>query len=137
MDNAIVFSAIAHKIGYLIGHSSRDRSHDEPMASNTRASTQPLLNNEQPTDSQLSDAEMEKYTFHTGILCGLHKSWEHKFGRINQFVAYYDEITLVTVMLDDNHFLLIGIDVSKNELVNHIISQKVVPFLENNAISLM
>ena len=136
-DKAILFSAISHKVGYLIGHSSSAEVYVNREVNNN----QPVLNDPSilpvTPESSLNDAEMEKYTFHTGILCGLHKSWEHKFGRIKKFVAYYDEITLVTIMLDEDHFLLIGFDVSKNDALESIVSEKIVPYLARNAITFL
>lgn len=79
---------------------------------------------------------MEKYTFQTGIRCGLHKSWEHKFGKIKQFMAYYEKMPLVTIMLDDTHFLLVGFDLSKSAKLEHFVSQKLTPYLEKESISI-
>ena len=114
----------------MIGHSSSAEEFVYRGANNE--SELPAI-----SQSPLNEAEMEKYTFHTGILCGLHKSWEHKFGRIKQFVAYYDEITLVTIMLDENHSLLIGFDVSNNDQLDSIISGKIVPYLARTAITFL
>ena len=79
---------------------------------------------------------MEKYTFHAGIRYGLNKSWEHKFGKIKQFVAYYDNVTLVTIMLDDTHFLLVGFEPAKSGKLEHFVSQKLTPYLEKQSVSI-
>jgi len=121
----------------LIGHSTSAEVVVYRGANNSQPVLKDPSSRPATPESSLNDAEMEKYTFHSGILCGLHKSWEHKFGRIKKFVAYYDEITLVTIMLDENHFLLIGFDVSKNDQLDRIVSEKIVPYLARNAITFL
>jgi hypothetical protein len=143
VDNAIQFCAIAHKSGYLISQASS--SDDDLYRRDHDGSILAINERSDPEDSEidaslshsrhLTEAEMEKYTFHTGILCGLHKSWEHKFGKIKQFVAHYDDVSLVTIMLDDSHFLLFGINATNRSKLDHLISQKVMRFLEKESIS--
>ena len=78
----------------------------------------------------LSDAEIARYAFHTGIMCGLHKFWERKLGSIHYFVSHYDEMPLITIFMGDGHFLLMGIDSSKQHGIDRIVTQKIIPFLQ-------
>jgi len=134
---------VAHKSGYLISYASKETdthptNHDGVELVNNSVSHGKEVEVEQAGLHHLpdlSEAEMEKYTFHTGIRYGLHKSWEHKFGKIKQFVAYYDNGTLVTIMLDDTHFLLVGFGVVKSGKLEHIVSQKLAPYLEKKSTS--
>jgi len=144
LDKAINFCAVAHKSGYLISYASRDTDTHPPNHDGSELVSNSVSHGKEVEGEQaglhqlphLSEAEMEKYTFHAGIRYGLNKSWEHKFGKIKQFVAYYDHVTLVTIMLDDTHFLLVGFEPAKSGKLEHFVSQKLTPYLEKQSVSI-
>ena len=141
LDGAIQFCAIGEKSGYLLALASNRRNtprgmgfHRSAVAGdniNSYEKEQIRSNKDQP--SHLNDTEMEKYSFHTGIMWGLHKSWENNLGRVRHYVAHYDDSSLVTVVLDDNHFLLLGMEPTSDPNIERILSQKVIPYLEKAA----
>ena len=141
LDKAIVFCAIAQKSGYLVtlasNHNGRRPSQKkldhESLLANTAVRSQET--NDAPLD-HLTDAEIAKFAFHAGIICGLHKFWQRKLGSIRHFVSYYDEMPLVTIVFDDGHFLLMGIDSAKRHGIDRILSHKVLPFLQKGSPSL-
>jgi hypothetical protein len=138
LDKAIIFCAIAQKSGYLVTLASNQnnkrlpvQNHDQrPVLASNASSKEEAYDLQQ---EHLSDAEIARYAFHTGIMCGLHRSWERKLGSIRHFISYYDEMPLVTIVFDDGHFLLMGIDSSKQHGIDRILSQKVLPLLQKGS----
>jgi hypothetical protein len=121
LDKSILFCALAQKSGYLITiATNQNNEHDGRSISASRNDVM---------QQHLSDAEIARYAFHTGIMCGLHKFWERKLGSIQHFVSHYDEMPLATIFLGDGHFLLMGIDSAKQHGIDRIVTQKIIPFL--------
>src|SRR5574341_160835 len=132
LDGAIQFCAIGEKSGYLMALASNRANtgkgrnfHQSVIGRDNIDSYEREKAPNSDSLSHLNDIEMEKYSFHTGIMWGLHKSWKNNLGRIRHYVAHYDDSSLVTVVLDDNHFLLLGIDTTNDPNIDRIISQKV------------
>ena len=141
LDKAIVFCAIAQKSGYLVtlasNHNGRPPSQKKLKHESLLANT--AVQMEETNDAllqHLTDAEIAKFAFHAGIICGLHKFWQRKLGSIRHFVSYYDEMPLVTIVFDDGHFLLMGIDSAKRHGIERILSHKVMPFLQKGSPSM-
>ncbi|HEX9678568.1 MAG TPA: hypothetical protein VGA14_07370 [Nitrososphaera sp.] len=140
LDGAIQFCAIGEKSGYLMAlasnrrNSVKGRNYHQPVigGDNSNSYEKEKAPNSDSL-SHLNDTEMEKYSFHTGIIWGLHKSWENNLGRVRHYVAHYDDSSLVTVVLDDNHFLLLGMEPTSDPNIERILSQKVIPYLEKAA----
>jgi hypothetical protein len=140
LDRAILFCALAHKSGYLMALAASNNANHGKAAKNNgfkdsdgkaRRELQDGLGMDGiSTPEFLSEVELEKYIFQSGIIWGIHKLWERKLGHIQHIVSYYDEMPLVTVFLDSNHFLLMAIDSrTKNRNIDKIVSEKVVPSL--------
>ena len=141
LDKAIVFCAIAQKSGYLVTLASN--RNDRRFSQKNRNHGSLLANNEVGMEGandallqHLSDAEIAKFAFHAGIICGLHKFWQRKLGSIRHFVSYYDEMPLVTIVIDEGHFLLMGIDSARRHGIDRILSHKVLPFLQKGSPSI-
>lgn len=133
LDKAILFCAMAHKSGYLVslatnhnGRSRRTRGHIN--------SGDGLQNELDPRSPHfLSDIELEKYLYQSGIMWGIQKSWQKKLGHVRHFVSYYDAMPLVTIPLDNSHFLFLGIDSTKRPNVERIILHKLLPLLQKSS----
>ena len=124
LDKAILFCAIAEKPGYLVTIASNPSD---------RSSGQKIQNE---LGSHLSDSDMEKYVFNTGIMYGIHKSWEHKLGRVRYFVSHYEDMDIATIMLGKGQFILLGIESNRQRRIDRILSQKILPYLERSAVSM-
>lgn len=145
LDRGISFCALAHKSGYLmaLASSSRNSSHHKVTKNNgfknssgsahatIREAGIEKLDAVEPSRSILSEVELEKYIFQSGIIWGIHKLWERKLGHVRHIVSYYDEMPLVTLFVDNEHFLLLGIgSATRNSNIDRIVLQKIVPSLE-------
>ncbi|MGI0049321.1 MAG: hypothetical protein ACREAW_07250 [Nitrososphaera sp.] len=144
LDKAILFCAIAEKPGYLVtiasnpsdGSSGRSRrgSNISPSTNMDNKGNGQKFQNE--LGSYLSDSDMEKYVFNTGIMYGIHKSWEHKLGRVRYFVSHYEDMEIATIMLGKGQFILLGIESKRQRRIDRILSQKIMPYLESSAVSM-
>jgi len=121
-DRAILFCAVAHKSGYLITSS---RNIEDRNRTNKLAITESQSN----FSSLLDEADIEKYVFQMSITCGIMKSWERKLGHIRHFVSYYSKMPLVTIMLDNDYFVMLAITSTKKHSIDRIVSQKIIPTL--------
>ena len=141
LDRAILFCGLAHKSGYLMALASSSKTNRPRVAKNNgfkdgpaHAKAARLADGRGPADQSstfLGEVELEKYIFQSGIIWGIHKLWERKLGHIQHIVSYYDEMPLVTIFLDGNHFLLMAIDSkSRYPNIDRIVSQKIIPSLE-------
>ena len=130
LDKSILFCALAQKSGYLITIATNQDNRHQEDERNHRSILATSRKNEDIMQQHLSDAEIARYAFHTGIICGLHKFWERKLGSIQHFVSYYDEMPLATIFLGDGHFLLMGIDSTRQHGIDRIVTQKIIPFLQ-------
>ena len=143
LDKAILFCAIAEKQGYLLtfaSNSTDSGGHSRRVSNMSRSTNIDSKTNgekfQNELRSHLSDSDMEKYVFNTGIMYGIHKSWEQKLGGIRYFVSYYDDIEIATIMLGKSQFILLGIDSTKHRRMDRILSQKVMPHLERSVLSM-
>jgi hypothetical protein len=143
VDRTILFSALAHKSGYLMALAASNSKHRKASRnsgstySEAHSKTRNYPESEKTLESMLAspnfltEVELEKYIFQSGIIWGIHKLWERKLGHIQYVISSYDEMHLVTIFLDNNHFLLMAVDSrSKRSNVDRIVSEKVVPSLE-------
>ncbi|MEO9321535.1 MAG: hypothetical protein ABI361_12790 [Nitrososphaera sp.] len=106
-DDSIIFSAVGHASGSLV--SSSAPRHFSPQ-------------------DRLTQADIEKYVFQTGINCAMQRIWEHRAGRLRYFASYYDGMMLVTVVLNEDYFLLTAIDQAGGS-VDGFITKKIIPSL--------
>jgi hypothetical protein len=143
LDKAILFCAIAEKPGYLVTIASNPS--DSSSRSRRGSNISPSTNADDKVDdekfqnelrSYLSDSDMEKYVFNTGIMYGIHKSWEHKLGRVRYFVSHYEDMEIATIMLGKGQFVLLGIESKRQRRIDRILSQKIMPYLERSAVSM-
>lgn len=107
-DDSIMFSAVGNASGALVSCSA------------ARMST---------PSRGLTEAEIEKYVFQTGINCSMQRIWEQRLGRIRYFIACFDGMMLVTVILNEDYFLLTAIDHSWCHSIDGLVSQKIIPSL--------
>jgi len=121
IDKAILLCAVAHKSGYLVALSRNIETLDR--------NREPTKGKSSNFVTLLDDADIEKYLFQMGITCGIMKSWERKLGHVRHFVSYYDKMPLVTIILDNDYFVLLGLGSVKQNSIDHIMSQKVIPSL--------
>lgn len=141
LDRAIMFCALAHKSGYLIALASSNKTNrhrglvkNEITGVHGRVGIQDIQDTTAGAPVQLptflTEVELEKYIFQAGIIWGIHKLWERKLGHVRHIVSYYDEIPLATIFLDNNHFLLTGIDSrAKSRDIDKLVSKKILPSL--------
>lgn len=140
LDRAIIFCALGHKSGYMIALASSNKGNrHERLHSNGLHIVDDKVGSYRPEETKsssllepfLTEVELEKYVFQSGIIWGIHKLWERKLGKVRHIVSHYDEIPLATIFIDNNHFLLTAID-SKGKVrdVNKIVTQKIIPSLE-------
>jgi len=137
LDRSILFCALAHKSGYLMALATTNDNDRNKVAKNNSAREHAEKNLQHSpgidrikAQDFLSEVELEKYIFQSGIIWGIHKLWEKKLGRIQHVVSYYDEMPLAIIFLDGSHFLLMAIDLrTKNRNIDKIILEKVVPSL--------
>jgi hypothetical protein len=122
IDRAILFCAVAHKSGYLVTSSPN-------IEDRNRTDTIVITESKSSFSSLLDEADIEKCVFQMGITCGIMKSWERKLGHIRHFVSYYNKMPLVTIMLDNDYFVLLAITSAKEHNIDHIVSQKIIPIL--------
>lgn len=130
VDKAILFCAMAHKSGYLVSLATNHNGSSPKIRDHIRIedSVQDELDPRSP--HFLSDMELEKYLYQSGIMWGIQKSWQKKLGHVRHFVSYYDAMPLVTIPLDNSHFLFLGIDSTKHPNVERIVLQKIIGSLE-------
>jgi hypothetical protein len=129
VDKAILFCAMAHKSGYLVSLATNHNSNGRETRDHIRIEDIVRDDLDPRSPRFLSDMELEKYLYQSGIMWGIQKSWQKKLGHVRHFVSYYDAMPLVTIPLDNSHFLFLGIDSTKHPNVERIVLHKLGPML--------
>lgn len=130
LDRAVLFCALAHKSGYLLSLAANRNDSSRDARDHGGKGSSPQLELDHPSFQFPNDIELERYLYQSGIMWGIQKSWQKKLGHVRHFVSYFDAMPLVTIPLDNSHFLFLGVDSTKHPNVERMVLQKIMRSLE-------
>lgn len=78
----------------------------------------------------MSEEESEEYAAAAVSRYRTRVKFQSKIGKLNYAVGRYENVTRITVPINNNYFLLLTIDKEKN--YDNLINKMIIPFIANN-----